>query len=323
LRIEILDGMTSKTNGNTFKLEVLKARGNGTLTTIDNISGTSTIADVKKQVAKQKPSLYADRQSYRTEPTGKSVKDSETLASLNVDKTGKIYFKDLGPQIGWSTVFMAEYAGPLFIYLLFYIRPSLIYGSNASSKPMHLAAHLGAACWSFHYAKRILETIFVHRFSHSTMPMFNLFKNCGYYWGFTALVSYFVNHPKYTPPSFGSFQIYLGLAIFLINELGNFSIHVLLRNLRPAGSKERKIPYPTASNPLTQLFHLVSCPNYTYEIGSWIGFSLMTQTLTAILFTLAGAAQMTIWAKQKHRAYKKEFQDKYPKQRKAIIPFFI
>ena len=35
---------------------------------------------------------------------------------------------------------MAEYAGPLMIYLLFYIRPSLIYGSSASSKPMHLAA---------------------------------------------------------------------------------------------------------------------------------------------------------------------------------------
>ena len=49
----------------------------------------------------------------------------------------------------------------------------------------------------------------------------------------------------------------------------------------------------------------------------------MTQTLTALLFTFGGAVQMTIWAKQKHRAYKKEFVEKYPKQRKAIIPFLI
>lgn len=315
--------MTAKNQGKNFRLEVLKARGNGSLTSFDSISADITIEELKKQVAQKKPKLYPERQSYRTEPTGKSVKDTQKLSELNVDKIGKIYFKDLGPQIGWSTVFVAEYAGPLFIYLLFYIRPSLIYGSLASAKPMHLAAHLGAACWTFHYAKRILETIFVHRFSHSTMPLFNLFKNCSYYWGFTAFISYFVNHPKYTPPSYGHLQIYFGLGFFLIHEIGNLSIHLLLRDLRPAGSKERRIPYPSKTNPLTYLFNFVSCPNYTYEIGSWFGFSLMTQTLAALLFTFAGAVQMTIWAKQKHRAYKKEFGVKYPKQRKAIIPFLI
>lgn len=44
----------------------------------------------------------------------------------------KLYVKDLGPQIGWSTVFMAEYAGPLFVYLIFYTRPSLIYGAASN-----------------------------------------------------------------------------------------------------------------------------------------------------------------------------------------------
>jgi hypothetical protein len=32
------------------------------------------------------------------------VKDTQKLSELNVDKSGKIYFKDLGPQIGWATV---------------------------------------------------------------------------------------------------------------------------------------------------------------------------------------------------------------------------
>ena len=35
---------------------------------------------------------------------------------------------------------------------------------------------LAAICWSFHYIKRIVESIFVHRFSHATMPIQNLFK---------------------------------------------------------------------------------------------------------------------------------------------------
>ena len=67
------------------------------------------------------------------------------------------------------------------------------------------------------------------------------------------------------------------------------------RNLRPAGSKERKVPKSASlsfqswwliylpqipmpdSNPLTGLFNLCSCPNYTYEIGAWISFTIMTQ----------------------------------------------
>ena len=39
---------------------------------------------------------------------------------------------------------------------------------------------LALICWIIHYTKRLLETAFVHRFSHATMPIFNLFKvSCG------------------------------------------------------------------------------------------------------------------------------------------------
>jgi very-long-chain enoyl-CoA reductase len=113
------------------------------------------------------------------------------------------------------------------------------------------------------------------------MPIRNLFKNCTYYWGFAAFISYFVNHPRFTPPTFGALQLYGGVAAFVLCELGNLSIHLLLRDLRPPGSKERKIPYPN-SNPLTGLFNLVSCPNYTYEVGSWVAFSVFTQSFPGL-----------------------------------------
>lgn len=302
-------------------IEVLHAKSSKLLYSIDKLSGSNTILDVKKQIESQNSKYYPDRQMLRAEPTGKPLKDEQKLSDVasKEGNTIKFYFKDLGPQVGWSTVFLTEYAGPLIIYVIFYLRPSFIYGGTKAK--YQDVVNYACLAWVFHYAKRLLETIFVHRFSHATMPVRNIFKNSIYYWGFAAYVAYYINHPLYTRPSFGNVQIYLGLAGFVINELGNFSIHLALRNLRPPGTKERRIPYPT-SNPFTILFNLVSCPNYTYEIGSWICFSIMTQSIPAVLFTIAGGYQMVIWALGKHRNYRKEFE-KYPRGRKSIIPFLI
>ena len=52
-------------------------------------------------------------------------------------------------------------------------------------------------------------------------------------------------------------------------ELSNGLTHLTLRNLRPAGTKTRAIPYGYG-------FNLVSCPNYTFEIIGWIVLSVMT-----------------------------------------------
>ncbi|ESO06550.1 hypothetical protein HELRODRAFT_155722 [Helobdella robusta] len=258
---------------------------------------------------------YVDRQSYKIDSKGKTLSDNEVLKGIGLGEGGKIFFKDLGPQIGWSSVFLAEYAGPLFIYLFFYVRPSIIYSVDISGRS--LASQVACACWCFHYLKRLYETIYVHRFSHSTMPLFNLFKNCSYYWGFTAFVSYYNNHPLYTPPiTFIHKNI-----IWKVCEYGNYSIHIAFKDLRPPGSTVRQIPKPT-TNPMTRLFELVSCPNYTYEVGSWFFFSVMIQSLPAFLFCLVGLGQMSIWALAKHKNYKKEFPD-YPTKRKAILPFIL
>ena len=85
---------------------------------------------------------------------GKSLKDEDVLQKLPVGTTATLYFRDLGAQISWVTVsadaplpvaltlichivvthfappqvFLTEYAGTLFIYLLFYFRVPFIYG---------------------------------------------------------------------------------------------------------------------------------------------------------------------------------------------------
>ncbi|EDW74846.1 uncharacterized protein Dwil_GK15900 [Drosophila willistoni] len=265
-----------------------------------------------------KETPQASRQSLGLNPCDMGIKNAVTLESLSVHSGDKIYIIDLGPQIAWKTVFVAEYAGPLIVYLIFYLRPEFIYGKKAG-KSISLTTHIAAVCYILHYVKRLLETIFVHRFSHATMPLRNLFKNCSYYWGFTVCVSYQVNHPFYSSP--GMSTVWLALGSFALCEQGNLSIHLALRNLRPPGTSVRKIPVPD-HNPLTKLFNLVSCPNYTYEIGTWLSFSVMTSCTAAYLFAFVGTLQMIIWSMAKQRKYLKEFKD-YPQQRRCIFPYVL
>lgn len=66
----------------------------------------------------------------RLESKGKSLKDTDTIDGLKLRDGSKLYVKDLGPQIKWSTVFLAEYAGPLLVYLWIYQRPWIFYGTT-------------------------------------------------------------------------------------------------------------------------------------------------------------------------------------------------
>ncbi|EGG24712.1 synaptic glycoprotein SC2-like protein [Cavenderia fasciculata] len=286
------------------------------------LSTSTTIKELKKSFAQKNPKYYVDRQRFVTSQLGPDNKpivlsdDNKTLSHYKITSDNTLVFKDLGPQVSWTTVFLTEYAGPLLIYPIFYFFGQQIYGQEYTHGYTQQYALL---CYSLHYIKRLLETIFVHRFSHATMPISNIFKNSIYYWGNTILVSYFVNHPLFTSPP--PARVLIGLCLWVVGELFNLISHIQLRNLRPAGSTVRQIPKGL-------LFEYVSCPNYTMEILAWIGFSIMTQTLTAYVFTVLGAVQMYVWAVAKHRRYRKEFDGKngelqYPRNRKIIVPFLL
>lgn len=102
-----------------------------------SLPNDATVADVKVQVQSLRSALYPDRQAIRLEAKGKTLKDADQLQTLGVRNGGKLFVKDLGPQIGWTTVFLAEYAGPLAVYLWIYGRPWLFYGDvTAATVPM-------------------------------------------------------------------------------------------------------------------------------------------------------------------------------------------
>ncbi|CAI5708292.1 unnamed protein product [Peronospora destructor] len=286
-----------------------------------NVCGSSPTVSDLKAAFETHANVSRYRQNLKLQQQDKAlvalVDDEKLLVDYGIKHGDTLVFRDLGPQIGYRTVFVAEYLGPLLFVLGYAIRPGFIYGPDAASQPLSATALLGVAAWTLHFLKRELETFFVHRFSRPTMPLHNLFKNCSYYWAFGAVVGYPLCHPLYTGPT-SQVQIQVGLALMVISELLNLYVHVQLRNLRPAeGSKERPIP----KGPL---FALVSCPNYTFEVLGWVGFSIFTQVAASYVFTVVGFLQMADWALKKHRGYLKTYGDNYKKLRRhAIIPFIL
>ena len=183
--------------------------------------------------------------------------------------------------------------------------------------PKSTTQTLALVYWIGHFAKRIYETFYVHKFSHATMPLFNLAKNCSYYWAFAAYVGYFVNHPLYTSPPI--MQTYIALTFSLMCQIANYTCHVMLSSLRQPGGPQYVIPSGF-------LFDYITCPNYTAEILGWIGFTIATQTLPAAFFTVVGAGQMAQWAIGKHARLRKMFngQDgkpRYPRRWIMLPPF--
>ncbi|PNH05191.1 Trans-2,3-enoyl-CoA reductase [Tetrabaena socialis] len=305
------------------KLEVASRSGR-IITTID-INGEATVSELKRKFQSYSRKYYPARQRFSLpvkagEKRGVVLEDGKRLADYGLAEGGRVDFKDLGPQIGYSTVFFWEYFGPLVVYPLFFFFPQYLYPHiKSASPPVHsLVQKLAVAYWCFHYAKRIVETYTIHKFGHATMPIFNLFRNCAYYWGFAAYVSYFVNHPKYTAPNQTLSVACLGLAVLM--QLGNLRSHIILANLRAPGEKDYKIPRGF-------LFNFVSCANYTFEIWGWLLYSVAVQSLAAWMFAATGAAQMVQWAIAKHSRLRKTFdgkdgRPKYPR-RWIIFPPFL
>ena len=148
--------------------------------------------------------------------------------------------------------------------------------------------------WTLHFAKRFLETLFVHSFSKATMPLSNLFKNCGYYYSAAALVAWDVARR-------GDVAVRRpAVAAFFLFEALNGYTHLHLAGLRADGSREAKIPTAWP-------FRYVCSPNYTFEILSWVAFTAALRSPAAAAFTLVGAAQMALWSRGKLKRYKRKF----------------
>ncbi|XP_066088946.1 trans-2,3-enoyl-CoA reductase-like isoform X4 [Saccopteryx bilineata] len=223
-----------------FEIEILDAQTRKQICIVDKVMQTSTIHDVKQKFHKACPKWYPSRVGLQLEHGGPFLKDYITIQSVAASSIVTLYFTDLGQQVSWTTVFLVEYTGPLLIYLLFYLRIPYIYDIKESSRrSRHPVVHLACFCHCIHYIRYLLETLFVHKVSTGHTPLKNLIKGCAFYWGFTSWIAYYINHPRYTPPSFGNRQITVSAINFMIGAWISFTV---MTQTLPVRRRQRQTP---------------------------------------------------------------------------------
>jgi very-long-chain enoyl-CoA reductase len=141
-----------------FQIKIVARGSKRSLGTVELKDDTSVDA-LQRAFHTLHPRWYPDRQWFTDATSSKQRLEADKLLDKDYGlKSGDtVVFKDLGPQVGWKTVFLVEYAGPLVIHPVLYCASHLVYGQ-------HVAVHSPVQQWAFwmilaHFVKRELETL--------------------------------------------------------------------------------------------------------------------------------------------------------------------
>ncbi|KAF8732220.1 hypothetical protein HU200_016195 [Digitaria exilis] len=181
-------------------------------------------------------------------------------------------------------------------------------------------AEILSAALAIHFLKRVLEVLFVHRYSGS-MPL-DTAVTIGTSYLLSTVTLIYAQHLSHGLPDPPVDLLYPGVAVFAVGIAGNFYHHYLLSRLRAAaagggggGDKGYKIPSGG-------LFELVVCPHYLFEIVGFFGFAMISQTLYALALATGTAAYLAGRSCATRRWYESKFEE-FPARIKALVPFVL
>ncbi|KAI3748222.1 hypothetical protein L6452_11166 [Arctium lappa] len=199
--------------------------------------------------------------------------------------------------------------------LLFYT-PSFLMGlaSFAIFNHQDLRFVMVVYILTIHFFKRILEVLFVHKFSG--FMIVNAAITIGLSYAVSTATMIYAQYLSQESPKPCIDLKYIGLGMFLIGITGNFYHHYILSNLRTKGEREYKIPKGG-------LFGLVICPHYLFEIIEFIGISFISQTTFAFCFILGTIFLLMGRSHATRNWYASKFGEEFHKDIKALIPYLF
>lgn len=228
------------------------------------------------------------------------------------------YGPDMSARLAW---FLME-SPNLWVSVICLLTPGLASPSCVASGANRLL--LGLFC--LHYAQRALLYPLLMPSSSRPMPvgimaLAWLFCTCNGY-----LQARFLTRFHTFPEKWLQSPMFLvGVALFFLGFALNVHADSVLRGLarqRQQQSAKNKGEQQGYAVPTGGLFELVSAANYAAEMLEWGGFALACGLqypgVVFAAFTFLNLAPRGI---AHHRWYVEHFGDKYPRNRKALIPF--
>lgn len=182
---------------------------------------------------------------------------------------------------------------------------------------------LTAALLTAHFGKRVLECLFLHRYSGTVNG--DAFIPISFFYGLMAAL---VAYQQKQVSGYGKGEAWLlklGLVLNVVGQVGNFYHHWLLASLRSRKTQVDsaalvvKSPYVI---PTGGFFSLLTCPHYFFEIIAWFGIASVTGQLNAFLVAGDMASYLAGRSMSTTRWYKEKFPD-YPSNRRHLIPFLF
>lgn len=115
---------------------------------------------------------------------------------------------------------------------------------------------------------------------------------------------------------FCSWQFIVGLGIFMIGFVMNLHSDYIIRHLRK-DDNDTKHYLPKGG-----MFKYVTSANYLGELTEWLGFAILTWSLSGLVFFIWTFANLVPRANTIYKRYRKEFDEEMKnKSLKRVIPF--
>lgn len=125
-------------------------------------------------------------------------------------------------------------------------------------------------------------------------------------------------HTYISGNALSTWNFWLGTGLFFFGLWVNIDSDNRLLRLRKDSKAKDDYKVPVGG-----FFEYVSAANYFGECVEWMGFALASWSLPALAFSLFTWSNIGPRGYHHHEFYLQKFGNKYPKNRKAIIPFLI